>query len=229
MTTYYTKSSPKLNDYNPLTHETFYSPPNSPPKTTYNNAIFRDANKIYSNIGPVPPSMNSTSFRSQKQFKDPITGRAYSYAFNRPSHIFASTANLSVNQNQGLNKSASQYSFSQNPRVLNEEPRYFKNRVRDELNDPLTGEKKKYNVNFSVDPLDTIVRRDKLSPSPSNSSLKEFYDKKNMFQAQESIAASLRKDVPDLSYVNPLMLKAATQSDPTMSPQYQRNLEQFFR
>ncbi len=89
MASSYTKSSPKIHDFNPLTHDNFYSPPRSPEKSTYDTTIFRDANKIYTNIGPSPPPAQNTSLKTNREFKDPITGR--SYAFIKPASLFASS------------------------------------------------------------------------------------------------------------------------------------------
>ncbi|CAG9329230.1 unnamed protein product [Blepharisma stoltei] len=113
MDVYFTKGSPKVHDYNPITHSPFYSTPE--PSLTYSRG------PTYSK-----PFTNGNIF-DIKSHKDPITGRMYRYDDGRKT--LSKTGSLRVNRSFDVEKAA----------VLINPPRLYKSKPKALSPSPISG------------------------------------------------------------------------------------------
>ncbi|CAG9313614.1 unnamed protein product [Blepharisma stoltei] len=114
MNAVYTKSSPKIHDYNPITHSPFYSSPNASIE--------------------IPPSISKRSSSYMEKFmprstKEPIPEQGI--PANYPRSPLARSGLLRINNSQSL--SPGKYNFPINS------PRFYKNKPRLRAVDPIIG------------------------------------------------------------------------------------------
>lgn len=199
MNVYYPKATPKVHDYNPITHSGFYSTPDTSLNKSYNPP---KSSKPFSNIFSAETSTSN--------YKDPITGRFYRYKDDRKT--LSQTGSIRLNNSQPID--IDKYASIINP------SRLYKSKPKE----------------FSPNPINGILRNFE-SPKPSYMPLQSkpessppAFDflQKNSSDLRDTIAASLKKPVPNVAYVNPYMLKASSNSPLKSDISFKKAAEAFY-
>ena len=129
------------------------------------------------------------------------------YSESPVKHIRATSLagkNIFSQSSQSTNRFQSKADINGN----NDSPRLYKTRPKNKIVDPISGEVKVFNINRPrIENLDLFHYRDKLDNNFNNNSMFRLNDRKNI-KPMNNIAGSLRKEVPYVSYVNPIMLNS---------------------
>jgi hypothetical protein len=179
MDSYYTKSKPKVVDYNPLTHMAFYNQSSSP--------------QPYSRESP-EKKLPLSSYLDAPQRYPRSTSLAGKNIFSNSGPSTSRTPIKDV-----LNSSDS--------------PRYYKTRPKNKVVDPISGEVRVFNIDRpKIDNLDVWHNRDKVTNELNYESVRKFNEKKMVLKSNDNIAGSLKKEVPFVAYVDPIMLRSMINS-----------------
>ena len=170
----YTKANPKIQDYNPITHTSFYN--QSP--TIYSTPMPR--------IAPGSSYNYSTPDKNYQKFEN------------------VSKKNIFAQSGSYISRSASINGLGR------ESPLYSKTRPKDKIVDPISGEVKIFKINRpKIESLDTKANLDRLSNDVNVQSIQEFYARKNQLKPLSTVSGSLRKEVNNVPYVNPFLLRTS--------------------
>ena len=174
----YTKSSPKITDYNPLTHMPFY----------------RNVSESTS-LSPVRDEQ--ASFSPQK---DPSIKRIYRPTYLAGKSIIPSALNSIHSKSfEGLGSERSERS---------ELPVYSKLSIKNTIIDPISGQIRIYNIRRPrLQYLDNMVRRDKASSDLDFASTDKFERNPIQMRGANNISGSLKKTVPMVPYVSQFAIK----------------------
>lgn len=178
MDAFYSKAKPKVVDYNPITHMSFYNQPASPPPYSPGSP----------SRGPFSNYLDSPSKypRSTSLAGKNIFSQSNSYKSPRSSTFETLNGNKS------------------NP----DSPRYYKTRPKNRIVDPISGEVKVFAIDRPrIENLDTGSGKDKLTNEFNYNTVKKFQQQKGTLKSLDNIAGSLKKEVPYVPYVDPFMLK----------------------
>ena len=181
MDAFFPKAKPKVVDYNPITHMSFYNQPASP--APYSPGPQK--REILSNYQSSPDKyIRSTSLAGKNIFSQ--SSNQYGDKFSPPFSKVSVKASSSTPDS----------------------PRLYKTKPKNKTVDPISGEVKTYDISRPrIENLDTSYRKDKLTNEFNYNTVKMFQQQKNLFRPSDNIAGSLKKEVPYVAYVDPFMLK----------------------
>ena len=187
----YTKSNPKIQDYNPLTHTLFYketgSPSSSLSPTRLSSKINKDLSERKSTVSPNRMLSNMKDY--------PIETPQVS--FKRPT-ILAAKNIVPVNP-----------LHSKSFEGIKPDPKYFKTSQKNTVIDPISGNIRVYNIQRpKLQYLDKVYNKDKITNIINHDKINELNSFRSLGKVSSNIAGSLKKEVPNLAYVNPFLLKS---------------------
>jgi hypothetical protein len=174
----YTKHSPKVQDYNPILHTSFYTPPT-----------------FYTYSPPLkygPPFSNIINYSPEKNYEKLQVPR---------KNIFSQSGSF-------ISRSAS------NQGIERDSPLFYKTKPRNKIIDPISGDVKVFDIaRPKIESLDFGEKRDRLIKDSDFQSVSDFSVKKNLFKQLGTVSGSLKKEVPNVPYVNPFVLKTSFKSN----------------
>ena len=140
---------------------------------------------------------------------DPLKRSTPSPYIYEPSRIPRpiSLAGKNIFSNLGSNSSSNKRLISNNNL---DSPRYYKTKPKNKIIDPISGEIKIFNIDRpKIANLDISSQKDKLTNELDYESIKKFHQQKGLLKSLDSIAGSLKKEVPFVPYVDPFILKTS--------------------